>query len=75
MVHLAPPNCQHLDNWRRCRVHKLPWWQRWLVPGGRPPCILDVARYRPPQDGEVTCPDQKPRPLLRPVGPSPVRAK
>lgn len=62
MVYFARPNCQHLDNWRRCRIHTLPWWVRWLAPLGRPTCVLDQQRYMPAQDEEEGCPDQKPFP-------------
>lgn len=68
---LGRPNCRHLDNYRRCRVHPLlPWWIRWLAPGGRPICLLD---REPPQDGEATCPDQRPRP--RPAPPAPMKGE
>lgn len=66
--HLGRPNCVHLDNFRRCRVHTMPAWIRWFIPKVRPACILDGQL---PQDGELTCPDQKPRP--RPAPPSPSR--
>jgi len=69
MVHFGRQNCEHYDNWRRCRVHTLPWWVRWLHPKGRPPCVLDMQRDFPAQDGDEGCPDQKPLP--RPPRPLP----
>jgi len=63
MVMIPPPDCEHLDNWRCC---KLPSHQiaplRWL--GIRPRCILD--RVDRPRDGEWFCADQLPRPRPRP---------
>lgn len=67
----APPNCQHLDNYRNCRVHDPHWLIGLLVPNARPGCILD--RELPPRDCEWTCPDQKPWP--RPAGPPPMPKK
>lgn len=61
------PNCQHADNWGRCRVHTLPRWIRWAAPKGRPKCILLTEDL--PQDGAVTCPDKLPYP--RPAPPAP----
>jgi len=62
----GPPNCEHLDNFRNCRVlHGQGAIGRFL--GCRPPCILD--RAIPPRDGEWTCSEQKPR--LRPPPPAP----
>ena len=55
MTFRGRPNCQNLDNYRRCRVHLLPWWLRWLAPSGRETCILDGPI---PQDGKLECPDQ-----------------
>lgn len=60
MIYIGRTNCQHLDNWRHCRVHTLPWWVRWIAPKGRPACVFEVG-YNP-QDGVVTCPDQLPYP-------------
>ncbi len=65
MIYRPAANCQHLDNWRRCRVHTAPWWIRWLYPKGRPPCVFDQMAD---QDGEITCAEQKPFP--RPAPPS-----
>lgn len=67
----APPNCQHLDNYRACRVHRPHWLIAWLFPDARPGCILD--RELPPRDGKWTCPDQKPYP--RPATPPPMPRK
>ena len=69
MVWIGAPNCAHLDNYRRCRVHKMPWGLRWT--GARPACILD--RPMPPRDGKWTCPDQIAVP--RPSGPPPSTRK
>jgi hypothetical protein len=56
---IGPPNCQHLDNWRRCKIHKpLPWWLAWLAGTKRPPCILDLWPAMEPQDDDLQCPDQ-----------------
>lgn len=53
------PNCQHLDNYRTCRIlHGQGRIQRAL--GIRPGCVLD--QEMPPQDGEWTCDEQKPFP-------------
>jgi hypothetical protein len=59
--HRGRQNCQHYDLNRRCRIHLLPWWLRWLpIPGGRETCILDRV---PLMDAsELSCPDQKPWP-------------
>lgn len=54
----------HLDNWRRCRVHTLPRWIRWLHPKGRPPCVYEYDYT--PQDGEVICAEQEPYPMPPP---------
>lgn len=59
---LGRPDCQHLDNYRTCRIlHGQGRIQRAL--GIRPRCVLD--QEMPPQDGEWTCDEQKPFP--RPV--------
>lgn len=65
MVIRPKPNCQHLDNYRRCKVHKAHWLVRFIFGDNehvRPSCIID--RPLPPADGVWTCPDQKewPRP-------------
>src|SRR5688572_14308751 len=70
VVYFVRPNCKNLDNWRRCRVHKLQWWSAWLHPKGRPPCVIDVQRMNPSQDGDDGCPDQVP--FARPGPPPPV---
>lgn len=70
MVWTGRTNCQHLDNYRRCRVHTAPVWIRWLLPKGRPPCVYH-AYGDEPQDGEVTCPDQMPYPRPDPPAPMP----
>jgi hypothetical protein len=67
----AAPNCQHLDNYRCCRVHRPHWLVAALFPKLRPGCILD--RELPPRDGQWTCPDQTPLP--RPAGPPPMPKK
>ena len=64
MVSIPKPNCQHLDNYRQCRVHSAPRWLSWLFPNMRPACILD--RGFPPRDGKLTCPDQEPCPRPAP---------
>lgn len=65
MPAIPRPNCEHLDNYRRCRVlHGQGIILRFL--GLRPFCVLD--RGYPPRDGEWTCSDQKPRP--RPAPPT-----
>lgn len=66
MVYFCKQNCQHLDNWNRCKVHTLPWWIRWFHPQGRPPCILDLQRNFMFQDETPGCPDQKPYPRPAP---------
>ena len=64
--HLGRQNCEHYDQNRRCRIHLLPWWLRWLpIPGGRETCILDRA---PLLDETLRCPDQKQRPRPAPPG-------
>jgi hypothetical protein len=63
----GPPNCQHLDNWRGCRVHRPHWLIAAFFPSARPRCILD--RDDQPRDGVWTCSDQAPYP--RPAGPPP----
>ena len=65
MPHIPRANCQHLDNYRRCRVHPAPWWLRWLLPATRPACVLDGPA---PRDGARTCIDQVPR--RRPAPPA-----
>lgn len=66
----GPPNCQHLDNYRSCRIlHGQGLIGRLL--GMRPGCILD--RGFPPRDGQWTCADQKPHP--RPAAPAPTPRK
>jgi hypothetical protein len=65
-VYFCRPNCQHLDNWRRCKVHMAPWWIRWLLPKGRPPCVLDQQRVFRLQDEEFGCADQRPYPRPAP---------
>jgi hypothetical protein len=67
----APPNCQHLDNYRHCRVHKMPWVIRIVFPNARPSCIID--RDFPPRDNEWICGDQLPYP--RPASPPPAPRK
>jgi hypothetical protein len=66
MVYFGRPNCEHLDNYFRCKVHRGGFLTRWLSPPGggigRPPCIVDRNQNMEPQDGELTCPDQKERP-------------
>jgi len=69
----ARPNCQHLDNYRDCRVHRPHWLIAALFPNMRPSCILD--RDMPPRDGEWICLDQKPHPPQRPPGPPPMGKK
>jgi hypothetical protein len=70
----ARTNCQHLDNWDRCRVHTVPWWIRWLMPKGRPPCVFhSMAARRELQDGRVECRDQLGLP--RPAPPAPMPRK
>jgi hypothetical protein len=70
MVHRPPPNCQHLDNWRACRImHGQLTVLKWL--GVRPACVLDNPD--PPRDGDWTCDEQKPFP--RPAGPPPMPGK
>jgi hypothetical protein len=57
------PNCQHLDNYRRCRIHPATsWWDRLFRL--RPRCVLDGVM--PPIDGGWTCMDQKPYPRPAP---------
>jgi hypothetical protein len=56
MVYRPLIQCIHRDNFNRCRVHKAPWWARWLLPKGRPLCVFAVDAR--PQDGEVTCAEQ-----------------
>jgi hypothetical protein len=70
MGYRAAANCQHLDNWRRCRVHTASPLIRWLMPGGRPPCVFDMEE---PQDGRIVCEEQAPYP--RPAGPPPMPRK
>jgi hypothetical protein len=67
MVIRPPPNCTHLDNWRRCRLDSHKNWLGRLL-DLRPRCILD--RIDRPRDGEWTCPDQDPypRPPLPTIG-------
>ena len=69
MVYFARYNCQHLDNYRNCRVHKRPWLLRWF---GRPACYMQEPRVEP-QDGELSCPDELPWPSPKrpPAPPSP----
>lgn len=67
MVYFMRPNCEHLDNWRRCRIHTAPWWIRWFYPQGRPPCLLDQQQHLLLPDEEPGCPDQLPYP--RPPAP------
>jgi hypothetical protein len=59
-------NCQHLDNYRRCRVHRAPAPLRWLMPKGRPLCVFEMPE---PQDGKITCAEQVEHP--RPTTPAP----
>lgn len=67
MGYRAPPNCQHLDNFRQCRVlHGQNRIQHLF--GLRPDCVLD--QFEPPRDGEWTCDEQLPH--ARPPGPAPM---
>ena len=61
-------NCVHADNWNHCKIHTAPWWIRWLLPKGRPKCVLLYDRQLQDPEG---CPDQKthPHPALPPPGP------
>lgn len=63
MVSRPPPNCEHIDNWRCC---KLESHRGWLLRSLdlRPRCIID--RMDAPRDGDWFCPDQKKRPRPRP---------
>ena len=64
MVWLMRPNCQHLDNHRRCRIHAAPRWVTFFFPNFRPACILDNPF--PPADCEWVCKDQLPHPRPAP---------
>lgn len=67
MSYRGAPNCQHLDNFRACRIfHDQLRILKFF--GVRPACVLDNPS--PPRDGDWTCDDQKPYP--RPAGPAPV---
>jgi hypothetical protein len=70
MVKRAAADCQHLDNYRRCRVHKAPWLVRWLLPKGRPLCVFELDEQDP-----VICNEQLPHPRPRPPGPAPMPRK
>lgn len=65
------PNCQHIDNYRRCRIHKPSWLITKFFPSWRPACILD--REMPPRDGEWVCVDQLKN--ERPATPAPMPRK
>jgi len=67
MGYMAKPNCIHIDNWRRCKVHKAHWSIRWMLPKGRPACVLDYPII--PQDGRVECAEFSERARPRPPGP------
>lgn len=69
MVWSPRVNCKHIDNFRRCKIHTAHWLVRWMMPKGRPPCILEEAKFVTLQDGELTCPDFDPYPMPRPPGP------
>ncbi|WP_316978028.1 hypothetical protein [Shumkonia mesophila] len=65
-------DCIHLDGLGLCRIHKAPWWLRWLAPKGRQRCIEEVRRDFILQDaGDFPpCADRTPD-TRRPVGPPP----
>jgi hypothetical protein len=62
------PNCLHLDNWKRCRIHQpMGWWWSLLAGTDRPPCVLDIwPGELGPRDGQIECRDQKPFPRPAP---------
>jgi hypothetical protein len=69
ITYRAPPNCQHLDNHRNCKIfHDQYAILKYF--GIRPGCVLDQL---PPRDGAWTCSEQKPWP--RPKPPPPMRPK
>lgn len=55
-------NCEHKDNWDRCRIKKAHWLVRWLLPKGRPLCVLVLPSYPQDPGEEVRCAEQKERP-------------
>ena len=63
MAYFAKYNCQHIDNWGGCKIHKLPLLFRWI---GRPKCKMQQPVY-PSRDGNAECDDEKP--YVRPVNP------
>jgi len=70
MVYFPIPNCEHFDNYGLCRVHRGNFLTRWISqPGGgegRPHCIIDRNQNFMPQDGVLTCAEQKQRPQQEP---------